>query len=79
MDRPVPPPCCLWVVRLSCLTAVGLDPSCPGGPLSAPVPGGPLAPFLSCLTRCLVDDPGRPCDLSPLGGPVEELAHHLWI
>ena len=23
MVRPVPPPCCLWVVRLSCLTAVG--------------------------------------------------------
>ena len=26
------------------ITAVGLDPVCPGGPLSAPDPGGPLAP-----------------------------------
>ena len=41
MDRPVPPPCCLWVLRLSWLTVVGLDPGCPGGPLSAPDPGGP--------------------------------------
>ena len=36
------------------ITAIGLDPGCPGGPLSAPDPGGPLAPFLSCLALCLV-------------------------
>ena len=33
------------------ITAVGLDPCCPGGPLSAPDPGGLFAPFLSCLAQ----------------------------
>ena len=64
------------------IIAVGpflLDPGCPGGPLSAPDPGGPLSPFLSFLARCLVDDPGRPCFLCPLGGPVEGLARLLWM
>ena len=36
------------------INAVGLDPGCPGGPLSAPDPCGLLAPFLSCLALCLV-------------------------
>ena len=38
--RPVVCGCCGYPV----ITAVGLDPGCPGGPLSAPDPGGPLAP-----------------------------------
>ena len=40
MGRPVPPPCCLWVVRLPCHHCRWAGP----GPLSAPDPGGPLAP-----------------------------------
>ena len=48
-DRPVPLP-----VVCGCALDVGLDPGCPGGPLSAADPGGPLALFLSCLAWCLV-------------------------
>ena len=42
------PVVCGWC-SYSVFTAIGLDPGRPGGPLSAPGPGGPLAPFLPCL------------------------------
>ena len=45
MDMPVPPPCCLGWHGYPVITAVGLDPRCPGRPFSAPDPGEPLAPF----------------------------------
>ena len=54
------------------ITAVGpflLDPECHGRPLSAPDPGGPLDPFLSCFFP-VPGDPIRPWVLCPLSLPV---------
>ena len=62
-------------------TAVGLDPGCRGGPLSAPDPGGGWP--LPVLFSPVLGDPGRPCVLGslespcPLDSPVEGLARLL--
>ena len=71
-DKLVPPPlCCGWCGH-PVFTAVGpflFDQGCPGGPLSAADPGGPVGP-LHNLFGPLLDGPGRSLALCPLNLPV---------
>ena len=77
--RPVPPPCCLWVMRLSCHHCRWVGPGLYWRAIISPWPWWAVGPFLSCLARCLVIQAGHvPWVLLslpvPLGSPVEGLA-----
>ena len=70
--RPIPPPFdCGWCGH-PVFTAVGpflFVLGCPGGPLSATDPGGPVGPLHILFGPVLVD-PGRPLVMCPLSLPV---------
>ena len=54
MDRPVPLPCCLWVMRLSCHHCRWVGPGLSWWAIISPWSWWAVGPILSCLTRCLV-------------------------
>ena len=75
MIRPVPPPCCLWVMRLSCHHCRWVGPGLYWRAIISPRPWWAVGPFLSCLARCLVIQAGHVSWVVlslpvPLGSPV---------
>ena len=84
MNRPVPPPCCLWVMRLSCHHCRWVGPGLSWWAIISPWSWWAVG-LLPVLFGPVPGDPGRPCVMGPiespcpLGSPVEGLASLLWM
>ena len=68
MDRPVPPPCCLWVMPLSRHHCRLVGPWLSWRAIISPWPWWAVGP-LPVMLGPMLGDPGRPCVLGPLESP----------